>query len=110
MNKEEILDKAKKKHPVGEMEEKKINKSIWIALIVTIAMAVELLITEGYLGHFSAIFAIGAICFTWASVFYFCQYFVAKRPWQVLIGAVLEGLGGITMIVLYILFNLGILF
>ncbi|MDE7162019.1 MAG: hypothetical protein K2N65_04585 [Anaeroplasmataceae bacterium] len=110
MDKEEILAKAKKKHPVGEMEEKKISKSIWIALIVTIVMAVALLISEGCLGHFSAIFAIGAICFTWASVFYFCQYFVAKRPWQVLIGAVLEGLGGITMIVLYILLNLGMLF
>ena len=110
MNKEEILEKAHKKHPVGEMEEKKISKSIWIALIVAIAMAVGLLIAEGCLRHFSAIFAIGAICFTWASVFYICQYFVAKRPWQVLIGAVLEGLGGITMIVLYILLNLGILF
>ena len=110
MNKEEILEKAKKKHPVGEMEEKKISKSIWISLIVTIVMAVALLITEGYLGHFSAIFAIAAICFTWASVFYFCQYFVAKRPWQVLIGAVLEGLGGIAMLVLYILLNLGMLF
>lgn len=110
MNKEEILEKAKKKHPVGEMEEKKISKSIWIALIVAIVLAVAFLITEGYLGHFSAIFAIAAICFTWASIFYFCQYFVAKRPWQVLIGAVLEGLGAITMLVLYILLNLGMLF
>ena len=110
MDKEEILEKAKKKHPVGEMEENKINKSMWIALIVTIIMAVALLISESCLGHFSAIFAIAAICFTWASVFYFCQYFVAKRPWQVLIGAVFEGLGGIIMIILYILLNLGMLF
>lgn len=64
MNKEEILEKAKKNHPVGEMEERKISKSIWIALIATIVMAVALLITEGSLGHFSAIFAIAAICFT----------------------------------------------
>ena len=110
MDKDEILERAKKKHPVGEMEANKINKSSWIALIVTIVVALALVITEGCLGHFSAIFAIAAICFTWASVFYFCQYFVAKRPWQVLVGAVLEGLGGITMIVLYILLNLGILF
>ncbi len=110
MEKEEILEKARKKHPVGEMEEKKINKSSWIALIVAVVAAVALMIVEGCLGHFSAIFAIATICFIWASVFYFCQYFVAKRPWQVLIGAILEGLGGIAMIVLYILFNLGILF
>lgn len=110
MDKEEILKKAKKKHPVGEMEESKINKSSWVALIVTLVVAVTLVITESCLGHFSAIFAIAAICFTWASVFYFCQYFVAKRTWQVLIGAVLEGLGGTTMIVLYILLNLGMLF
>lgn len=92
------------------MEEKKIRKSIWISLIVAIVMAVALLTPEGFLGYFSSIFAIAAICFTWASVFYFCQYFVAKRPWQVLIGAVLEGFGGITMIALYILLNLGMLF
>ena len=110
MEKEEILQKARKKHPVGEMEQKKINKSSWIALIATAVVAVAFMIAEGCLGHISAIFAIGAICFVWASVFYFCQYFVAKRPWQVLIGAILEALGGITMLVLYILFNLGILF
>ena len=110
MEKDEILEKARKKHPVGEMEEKKTNKSSWIAFIVAAVAVVAFVIAEGCLGHFSAIFAIGAICFIWASVFYFCQYFVAKRPWQVLIGAVLEGIGGIAMVVLYILFNLGLLF
>ena len=110
MDKAEILEKAKKQHPVGEMEAKGITKSAWLALSVTVVAAVSLLITEGCLGHIAAIFAIAAICFTWASVFYSCQYFVAKRPWQVLIGAVLEGLGGITLLVLYILVNLGILF
>ena len=110
MDQEEILEKARKKHPVGEMEEKKINKSSWRALIAAVVTAVAFMIGEGCLGHISAIFAIGAVCLVWASVFYFCQFFVAKRPWQVLIGAVLEGLGGITMLVLYILCNLGILF
>lgn len=109
MDKEEILKKAGKKHPVGEMEQKKTNKSSWIALVVSGIVAVALMITEGCLGHISAIYAIGFVCYVWASVFYFCQYFVAKRPWPVLIGAILEGLGAITMLVLYILLNVGLL-
>lgn len=108
MEKEEILQKAKKKHPVGEMESHKINKSSWIALIVAGVIAVAMIIVEGALQHVSAIFAIGFICFTWASVFYFCQFFVAKRPWQVLIGAVLHGFGAIAMLTFYIFFSIGV--
>jgi len=67
------------------------------------------MVVEGLLGHFPAIYAIGAVCFTWASVFYFCQFFIAKRPYGVLIGAILESIGAITMITLYVLFNLGVL-
>lgn len=110
MEREEILEKAsKKKAVVGEMEKSKINKSNWIAIIVAGIIAVVFMIIEGALGHFSAIYAIGAICFTWASVFYFCQYFIAKRPFGVLIGAILEGLGAVIMLTLYILFNVGVL-
>ena len=110
MNKQEILEKAKeKKAVVGEMEKVKINKSCWIGNIVACIVAVILMVIEGLLGHFTAICAIGMVCFTWASVFYFCQYFIAKRPYGVLIGAILEACGAITMITLYILFNIGVL-
>ena len=110
MEKEEILKKtSKKKALVGEMEKAKINKSNWIAIIVAGIVAVALMIIEGALGHYSAIYAIACICFIWASVFYFCQYFIAKRPYGVLIGAILEAIGAITMITLYVLFNVGVL-
>lgn len=109
MEKEEILQKAKAKHPVGEMEKAKINKSSWIALIVAVVAAVAFMIVEGAQQHYTAIFAISFICFIWASVFYFCQFFIAKRKYVgILIGAVLEGLGAITMLTLYILFSLGV--
>ena len=54
-------------------------------------------------------FAIAAICFCWASIFYFCQYFIAKRPWQVLIGAILEAIGSLIMITNFILANIGVI-
>ena len=109
MEREEILQKAKKKNPVGEMESNKINKINWIALIVSGVVAVVMLIVEGVQQHITAIFAIAFVCFTWASVFYFCQYFVAKRRWPVLIGAVLECIGAIAMLTLYVLFSVGVL-
>ncbi len=109
MEKEEILKKARKKYPLGEMEAQKINKSNWIALIVTGIVAVALMIVEGALGHHDALYAIAFVCFTWASVFYFCQYFLAKRPWPVLIGAMLESAGAIIMIVLFILTCVGVM-
>ena len=105
MKREEILEKAKKKAVVGEMEMAKTNKGNWIALIVACVLAVGFIIAEGALGHYPAQFAISAVCFTWASVFYTCQYFIAKRPWPVLIGSVLEGLAAVAMIVLYVISN-----
>ena len=107
MEKEKILEKARKKHPIGEMESQKINKSCWIALVVTGICAIVLMIVEGALKHFTAIYAIGFVCYTWASVFYACQYFIAKRPRGVLIGAILHGLAATTMLTLYILTNVG---
>ena len=109
MEKEEVLEKAgKKKAVVGEMEKAKTNKASWIALIISGVLAIALMITEGALGHHPAIFAIGAICYTWACSYYLGQYFFAKRPKGVLVGAVLEGLGAAIMLTLYILFNVGV--
>ena len=107
MEKKEILEKAgKKKAQVGEMEKQKMGKSNFIAIISAGILAVAFMIVEGILGHITAIYALAAVCYTWASVFYFCQYFLAKRPWPVLIGASLEGAGAITMLVLYIVFSI----
>ena len=109
MNKNEVLEKVQKKKVfIGEMEKTKINKSCWIGNIVACIVAVALMIVEGLFKHFTSIYAIGFVCFTWASVFYFCQYFIAKRPWQVLIGAILETLGALVMLLFYILFNCGV--
>ena len=110
MKREEILEKAsKKKALVGEMEKVKINKSCWIANIVAVIIATALMITLGALGVFTGLYAIASICFVWAGVFYFCQYFIAKRPWQVLIGAILDSIGAIIMFTFFILFSVGVL-
>ena len=110
MKKDEILKIAQQnKDKVGEMERKKVSKSNWIAVVSTGVLAIIFMICEGFQGHRTVIYAFAALCFTWASVFYFCQYFVAKRPWQVLIGAALEAVGAVSMIVLYILFTVGVL-
>lgn len=111
MKKDEILQKAQKeKDIVGEMEKAKINKSCWIANIAAVIFAVALMILEGALGHFTSIYAISFICFVWASVFYFCQYFVAKRRYfGILLGAVLEALGAATMLTLFILTCVGVM-
>ncbi len=110
MERDEILERAgKKKAFVGEMEKAKINKSNWISVVVAQVVAVIFMIIEGCLGHFTAIYALATVCFAWASVFYFCQFFIAKRPKGVLIGAILETIGAIIMIMLYILYNTGVL-
>lgn len=104
MDNEEILQKAKaQKAVIGEMEQKNINKSMGIAIIVAGVIAVAGIICEFALGHLSGGMAIACICYGWASCQYFCQYFLAKRPWQVLIGAVLHGLAFVLCLVLYIL-------
>ena len=108
MEKEEILEKAKKKHPIGEMEQAKINKSGWISLIVVGTMAVAFMIVEGGLRQFASLYATGTLFFTWACVFYTLQYFLAKRPWQVLIGSILDGLAFVFFFVRYILCVTGV--
>lgn len=110
MDRQEILEKAQsKKAYVGEMERQKINKSNWISVIVAGIVAVIFIVIEGIQGHRSVCFGIGAVCFIWASVFYFCQYFIAKRPKGVLIGAILEALGASIMILNYILCLTGVI-
>ena len=110
MEKEEILKKAEsKKALIGEMEQSKVVKAKWIALIVTAFAAVAFIITFGIQGNFTALYAVAFICYLWAGVFYFCQYFVAKRPWQVLFGAVLHSLAAVTMLVFFILRCQGVL-
>ena len=110
MEKEEVLKKVQsKKVFIGEREKAKINKSNWIAVISACVIAIAFMIIEGSLGHYASIYAIGAVCFTWASVFYYCQYFIAKRPKGVLIGAILETLGALIMITNYILINVGVI-
>ena len=110
MEKEEILKKAgEKKAVVGEMEKVKVNKANWIAVIVTCFAAVAFIITFGIQGNFTALYAVACICYLWAGVFYFCPYFIAKRPWPVLIGAVLHSLASITMLVFFILRCCGVL-
>ena len=108
MEKEKVLEKAgKKKAIVGEMEKAKINKSCWIANIVAVIIATAFMIAFGALGNFTALYAIASICLIWASVFYFCQYFIAKRPYGVLIGGVLSAIGAIIMFTFFILYTIG---
>ena len=79
MEKEEILKKTQQKRVfVGEMEKQKIDKSMKISLLISAVIAVIFIIIEFALGHKTAGFAISSICYGWVSVFYFCQYFVAK--------------------------------
>lgn len=109
MNKTEILEKAQQhKDVVGEMEREKLGKGALISLLVAGAIAVAFTVVEGVFGHFTAIYAIATICFVWAGTFYTMQYFYAKRPWQVLIGATLEYLAAVFFIVRYILALTGI--
>lgn len=110
MNKQEILEKAQsKKVIIGEMEMAKLNKANWIAVVSAFILAVGFIIALCCLGQKASAFAIAAICFCWASIFYFCQYFIAKRPWQVLIGAILEAIGSLIMITNFILANIGVI-
>ena len=111
MEREEILQKASsKKAQIGEYENQKINKSNWISVIVTGIVAVAFIIVFAILQLKSVCFAIGAICFTWATTFYYCQYFIAKRKhWGILLGATLELLGALIMITNFILTTVGVI-
>ena len=111
MDNKEILEIASgKKAVVGEYENQGISKSNWISVICTGIVAVAFIIVFACLNMKEVCFAIGAICFTWASVFYFCQYFVAGRRFAgILIGAILEAIGMITMTTLFALTVAGVI-
>lgn len=103
MEKEEILQRNNKKRPIGEMELSKINKGNWIAVIIAATVAIIFMVVEGLQKHYSSIYALATVCYVWASVFYFLQYFIAKRPKGVLIGAFLHGLAAIIMLIFYVI-------
>ena len=111
MEKEEVLKIVQEKKPiVGEMERSKINVANWVALIVTCVVAIAFMIVASALGNHMVVFAIGAICFTWASSLYFGQYFIAKRKHLgILIGAILELIGALIMILNFILAACGVI-
>ena len=111
MEREEVLKKVQsKKAIIGEMEYSKINKSNWIAVIVTCILAIVLMIIFGCLKNKMAIFAIATLCYTWATTFYFCQYFIAKRKhWGILLGAILELIGALSMFLCFIFSVVGVL-
>jgi len=110
MDNKEVLEKAQsKKAVIGEMEKAKLDKSNWIAVIGTFFVALGFIIAFCIIGQKESAFAIGAICCSWASIFYFGQYFIAKRPWQVLIGAILEAFGALIMTTNFILAVVGII-
>lgn len=110
MDKEEVLKKVQaKKDNVGEMERTKINRANWISVIATGVVAIAFIIVFGCLRMKAVCFAIGAICFVWPSVFYFCQYFIAKRPVGVLVGAIFESFGFLVMLTNFILSLCGVI-
>lgn len=111
MEREEILKKASsKKAQVGEYENQKIAKSNWISVIVTGIVALAFICLFGALGLKSVCFAIGGICFSWATTFYFCQYFIAQRKHiGILLGAIGELFGVLVMITNCILAIVGVI-
>ena len=111
MDNKEILEKVSgKKAYVGEYENQGINKSNWISIIVAGIVAVVFIIVFGALRMKEVCFAIAAICFTWACVFYFCQYFIAGRRFAgILIGAILEAVGMVAMTTLFALTVTGVI-
>ena len=109
MEKEEVLEKAKKKAIVGEMEKQKINSGNWIAIIIAGIVAIGFIIVEGCLGHKSSCFMIGAICFAWASSFYIMQMVKTHRSKALIIGVIGEGLGFAIMLTNYILTLCGVI-
>lgn len=109
MEKEEILERVKnQKVVIGEMEKRKIDKSCWIANLVAVIIANVFAVILGIMKMFAGLYAVYLVCLIWASVFYFCQYFIAKRPWQILIGAVLYSIGAIIMVICFIIFAIGV--
>ncbi|MBQ9782874.1 MAG: hypothetical protein IJW26_06830 [Clostridia bacterium] len=111
MDKNEVLKKAQSKQSViGEYENQKLSISNWISVIVTGIVALAFIIVFAILNQKSVCFAIGAICFSWATTFYFCQYFIAKRKHLgILLGAIFELIGALIMVTNFILAFAGVI-
>jgi len=116
MNREETKTTTTKRVEIKRIEqnaekkyESKIHRHALIALLFAGLAAIALMIVEGALGNFTALFAIGFIAFFWASLFYFFQYNSGKKSKGVLVGAILELIGAAYMLTFYILFNIGII-
>ena len=109
MEKEEILERVKnQKVIIGEMEKGKIDKSCWIANLVSVIFANVFAVILGIMKMFAGLCAVYSVCLIWASVFYFCQYFTAKKSWPILLGAVIYSIGAIIMVICFILFTIGV--
>ena len=92
------------------MEHSKIHKSNWIAIIITGVLAIIFMEILVFLKNKAAIFAIATLCYTWATTFYFCQYFIAKRRhWGILNRSVLELIGALCMLICFILSVVGVI-
>ena len=110
MKNNEILNKASaKKALIGEAEQKGLQKCYWLSLLIIGMVAVAFMIIEGIFAHFTTIYVLASICFLWGAVFYFLQYFIAKRKHVgILIGAILESLAFVFFVTRYILAIVGI--
>lgn len=110
MEREEILERAKKRYPVGESEDRGLYKSLRISLIAVGSIAVLTMIFLGLIRNFTGLYFIGFLCMLWASVFYFLQYSVAKRRYfGIILGGVLCLLGSATYLTFALLFSFGVL-
>lgn len=110
MTNREVLKKVQsKKALIGEMESKMISKCNWISVILTGIVAIAFIIVEASFGRKATCFLIGSIYFTWASAFYYCQYFLAKRPIGILLGGIGETVGALIMILNYVLTLCGVI-
>ena len=100
-----------KKEQIAENQEPKEKRKppFWYCNVVACIVAIVLMIVEYILGNYSSIYAIGIVCFSWSSLFYFSQYFKVKKRKLTLVVAILEAFGLVLSIVSYILYVVGVL-
>ncbi len=105
MEKKEKTKKEKKSPLVLDEEtmKKRQMQSYRIGLLSAIGLAIILIIVEGCLGHFSSIFALACICFTWGAVYYILQFCLVKREWAVLTIGIVDAVIALAMFVFFIM-------
>ncbi len=79
------------------------RRSHLIGLLSAMGLAIVLVIVEGCLGHFSSIFALACVCFTWAGVYYILQFCLVKRDWQTLVVGIVDAIIALTLFVFFIM-------